>query len=46
MAEFDVFDVVGDGVESLGFVHHFVWWHKDKLGVVVDEVLDQPRTGD
>src|ERR1700745_3543368 len=46
MGEFDVFDVVGNGVESLGFVHHLVWRHKDKLRILVDEVLDQPRAGD
>jgi hypothetical protein len=46
MAEFDVLDVIGNGVEPLGFVHHLVRRHEDEFRIFVDEVLDQPRAGD
>src|SRR5271165_2863652 len=46
MAQFDVLDVIGNGVEALGFVHHLVRRYEDKFRILVDEVLDQPRAGD
>ena len=46
MAKLDVFDVVGNGVEALRLRHNLLARYKYELGVVIDELLDQPRTCD
>src|SRR5690242_1974664 len=46
MTEFDIFDVIGNGIESFGFVHRLVRRHEHELRVLVDEMFDQPRAGD
>src|ERR1700687_3777709 len=46
MAKLDVFDIVGNGVEALRLRHHLLSRHKHELGVLVDELLDQPRACD
>src|SRR3954453_6316066 len=42
MAEFDVLDVVRDGVEALRLRHHLFAGHEHELGILVDELLDEP----
>jgi hypothetical protein len=42
MAKLDVFDVVGNGVEALCLRHHVLSRHKHELGVLIDELLDEP----
>src|SRR4051794_11260946 len=44
MPEFDVLDVIGDGVEPFGFGHYLVRWHENELGILVDEFADEPGT--
>src|SRR5258707_13872168 len=46
MAKLNVFDVVGNGVEAFRLSHHLLCRHKHELGVLVDELLDQPGAGD
>src|SRR5262245_52090861 len=46
MPELDVLHVVRGGIEALRLVHDLVGWREDELGVLVDELLDQPWTGD
>jgi len=45
VAQFDVLDVVGDGVEPLCLGHHLVRRRKDEFGILVDEFLDEPGAG-
>jgi hypothetical protein len=44
MAQFDIFDIVGDCIEAFCLFHHLVGRHKEELGVLVDKLFDQPRT--
>src|SRR5438874_4452714 len=46
MTEFDILDVIGNGIESFGFVHHLVRRREHELRVLVDEMFDQPRASD
>ena len=46
VTQLDVFDVVRDGAETFRFLRDPVGRDEDELGVLVDEFLDQPRTGD
>src|SRR5262249_58656764 len=46
MPEFDPFDIVGRGTLALSNGQHLVGWHKQELRIRVDELLDQPGTGD
>src|SRR5262245_23842455 len=46
MAELDVLDVVGNGIEARCLRHHLLRRHKYELGVLIDELLDEPRAGD
>ena len=42
MAKLDVFDVVGNGVEAFRLRHHLLSRHKHELGILIDELLDEP----
>jgi hypothetical protein len=44
VAELNVLHVIGDRIEPFGFRHHLVRRRKDKFGIFVDELLDQPWT--
>jgi hypothetical protein len=46
MAKLDVFDIVGNGVEALRLRHHLFSRHKHELGVLIDELLDEPGACD
>src|SRR5262249_41787416 len=46
VAEFDPLHVVRNGVEALGFLQNRVGRRKDELAIAVDEIADEPRTGD
>src|SRR5262249_34430490 len=46
MSQFDVFHVVGDGVQAFSLVEHFVGRDENELRVPVDEFFDEPRAGD
>jgi hypothetical protein len=46
MAEFDILHVVGNGIQALRFIHDLVGARENKFGVLVDELLDQPRACD
>src|ERR1700754_3154609 len=46
MAKLDVLDVVGNGVEALRLRHHLFSGHEHELGVLIDELLDEPWAGD
>jgi hypothetical protein len=45
MAQFDVFDVIGDGMQALGLLHHLLRRDEDELRVLIHELPDQPWTG-
>ncbi len=45
VAKLDVLDVVRDGVEPLCLGHHLVRGREDELGILVDELLDEPGAG-
>jgi hypothetical protein len=45
MAQFDVFDVVGDGIQALGLLHHLLGRDEDELRVLIHELPDRPLTG-
>jgi hypothetical protein len=45
VAKLDVLDVVRNGIEPPCFRHHLVRGREDELGILVDELLDEPGTG-
>src|SRR5258707_12477730 len=46
MAKLNVFDVVRNGVEAFRLRRHLLCGRKYELGVLIDELLDEPWTGD
>jgi len=46
MAERDILGIVGRGAEARRFRHHLVGGHEEVVGVIADELLDEPRRGD
>ena len=44
VAQLDVFDVKGNGAQALRLGHDLIGRDEEKLGVRVDEFLDQPGT--
>jgi hypothetical protein len=46
VAELHPFDIVRCCAFALGHFHHLVLGHEQKLGIRIDELLDEPRTCD
>src|SRR5438067_9368428 len=46
MAELDVFHIERNGLFALGDLHYLFGRYEQELGLVVDELPDQPRAGD
>src|SRR6201991_1902149 len=46
MTKLDVLDVVGNGVKTAGLRHHLLPGHEHELGVLVDELPEEPRACD
>src|SRR5215469_5691353 len=42
VTKLDIFDVIRNGFKPLCLSHHLIGRCKDKLGVLVDELLDEP----
>jgi hypothetical protein len=44
MSQFNILQVVGDGVQALGLAHDFIWRDENELNVLVDGFFDEPGT--
>src|SRR5882757_331554 len=42
MTKLDILDVIGNGIEALRLRHHLLSRHEHELGVLIDELLDEP----
>src|SRR5262249_2942636 len=46
VAQFDILYVIRNRAEAVDLIHDLVRWDKNKLGILVDEFLDEPGARD